>query len=412
VTLADYWGLIRTNRNFRLLWLAQIVSELGDWLYAVVIYSLLLERTGTAMAVASAVVLQVLPQVITSPMAGVINDRLRRRSVMIFADLVRVVIVLGMLLAIRQDVIWPIYILLLFETVMWGLFEPGRSALLPNLTRDGRETLVANTLSSTTWSFNLAIGSTLGGLLAVWLGRDVAFLINAISFVVSALLLARIKVEEPHAEGHPPLAFHDLFNFTPVLEGFRYIRRDRRLAATILAKAGLGIMGANYVVLSIYGERIFPIGSSAMLGMSVLLGARGLGAILGPVIGSYWAGGERARLRRGIAYGFLMGAAGYLFLSQAPNLWTAVACVTVAHSGGSIIWVFSTALLQGLAEDRFRGRVFSADYASNIIALTASVQAAGLAVDAGSPVRIVAAGVGVALLIPALLFSRRHVISS
>ena len=62
VSLSSYWRLVRGNRNFRLLWTAQIVSELGDWLYSIAIYSLLLELTGSAKAVALAVVLQELPQ--------------------------------------------------------------------------------------------------------------------------------------------------------------------------------------------------------------------------------------------------------------------------------------------------------------------------------------------------------------
>ncbi|MEZ5353345.1 MAG: MFS transporter [Bryobacteraceae bacterium] len=104
----DYAHLLRTNRNYRLLWMAQIVSEIGDWLYAVVIYDLLLERTGMARSVATAVILQTLPQVLVSPMAGVINDRLRRCSVMIAADFARFFIVLAMLWATTVSPIWPL----------------------------------------------------------------------------------------------------------------------------------------------------------------------------------------------------------------------------------------------------------------------------------------------------------------
>lgn len=211
---------------------------MGDWLYAVVIYNFLLESTGSARSVAGAVVLQVLPQLLTAPMAGVINDRLSRRSVMIAADMMRAVIVLMMLFASHLSVIWPIYALLLVETVMWGFFEPGRSALLPNLTTSDRETLIANTLGSTTWSFNLAVGSALGGFLAVWLGRDPVFVINALTFLVSAVFILRIRCTEPHTEGQPRLKVRELFNFKPLAEGFRYIRSDRRRSA-LSAKAGL-----------------------------------------------------------------------------------------------------------------------------------------------------------------------------
>src|SRR6202008_5079448 len=96
ISLASYLRLVRQNRNFRRLWLAQIVSEIGDWFYTLAIYSLLLQLTGRASSVALALVLQVLPQTFVGPTAGVVNDRIRRKRVMITADLVRVVIVLSM----------------------------------------------------------------------------------------------------------------------------------------------------------------------------------------------------------------------------------------------------------------------------------------------------------------------------
>src|SRR5579871_6352044 len=98
VSFASYVRLVRGNSNFRRLWLAQIVSEIGDWFYTLAIYSLLLQLTGRASSVALALVLQVLPQTLIGPAAGVINDRVRRKRVMITADLVRMVIVFAMLL--------------------------------------------------------------------------------------------------------------------------------------------------------------------------------------------------------------------------------------------------------------------------------------------------------------------------
>ena len=80
VSLASYVRLLRSNRNFRRLWLAQIVSEIGDWFYTLSIYTLLLQLTGRASSVALALVLQVLPQTFVGPTAGVVNDRLRRST--------------------------------------------------------------------------------------------------------------------------------------------------------------------------------------------------------------------------------------------------------------------------------------------------------------------------------------------
>ena len=129
-----YRRLLRTNRNYRLLWLAQIVSELGDWFYTLAVYNLLLELTHhKAQAVALAVVLQVLPHTLVAPATGVINDRLSRRGVMIGADLARFFIVLGMLAVRTPAMVWLVYPLLLLETLGSAFFEPAHSAVIPNI---------------------------------------------------------------------------------------------------------------------------------------------------------------------------------------------------------------------------------------------------------------------------------------
>src|SRR5215475_7377665 len=105
-SLASYARLIRTNRNFRQVWLAQIVNEIGDWFYTLSIYTLLLQLTGHAESVALTLILQVLPQTLAGPTARIVNDQIRRKYVMIGADLKRFVIVLAMLLVRSRSRIW------------------------------------------------------------------------------------------------------------------------------------------------------------------------------------------------------------------------------------------------------------------------------------------------------------------
>lgn len=411
VSLPAYLRLIRENRNFRLLWSAQIVSELGDWFYSVAIYSMLLEYTGSAKAVALAFVLQVLPQFFFAPTAGVINDRMSRKRVMIFADWCRAIIVLGMLLVRSPQLVPFLYLLLFLETSMWALFEPGRNSVIPNITK-GSETIVANALSSTTWSFNLAVGSAVGGVVAAMFGRDTVFVINAISFIASALLLARMKFVEPHLANLPALCARDLADFTPILEGVQYVRKDRRLLVTMFAKCGLGVMGASWVIVPILGERVFTIGGSAlgaqragMLGMSLLMASRGVGALVGPLISSYWAGTSQSKLRLGIFYGFLAGGVGYLALGAAATLPAACLGLIFSHMGGSTIWVFSTTLLQKQTEDRFRGRVFSAEFAFSVLATSVVSYSAGILIDAGWSPQTLATITGVLVLVPAVAWA-------
>jgi predicted MFS family arabinose efflux permease len=410
ISLPAYLRLVRGNRNFRRLWSAQIVSELGDWFYTLAIYSLLLQLTGKASSVALALVLQVLPQTFIGPVAGVINDRIRRKRVMIAADLARMVIVFLMLFVRSRAMVWLVYPLLFVETLMAAFFEPARSSVIPNIT-EREDVILANTLSSATWSVNLLVGASIGGVVAALLGRDAVFILNALSFLASAVLICGMKFREPHAESALPLRARDLWDHSPILEGVRYVRGNRRLLATIFAKAGELMIGPSWVLFTVMGQRYFPVHwrgidplRGGMLGMSLLLGARGLGALVGPLVSARWAGHSQERLRLGVLLGYLVVGVGYAALGASNTVWVACFWVVLAHCGGSTIWVFSTTLLQLNTEDRFRGRVFAADLGMSMLTIAVGAYLCGLFLDWGYSAKAVAVATGLVMVVPALLW--------
>jgi Transmembrane secretion effector len=410
ISLASYVTLLRGNRNFRRLWMAQIVSEIGDWFYTLSIYTLLLQLTGHASSVAMALVLQVLPQTFVGPAAGVVNDRIRRKHVMIAADLGRFVIVLAMLFVRSRSMVWLVYPLLLAETVMAAFFEPARNSVIPNVAPK-QDILVANTLASATWSVNLLIGASVGGVVAAFFGRDAVFVLNAFSFLISAALIGGMHFIEPHAESAPPLRARDIVDFSPVVEGIRYIGSHRTILPTVFAKAGELMIGPSWVIFTVLGTREFAVhwrnvdpAGGAMLGMSIMLGGRGLGALCGPIISARWAGRSDRRLQLGIFFGYIVIAGGYGALGSSRTVWMAAACAMLAHGGGSIVWVFSTTLLQLHTDDRFRGRVFAADLGFAMLTIAAGAYICGRLLDAGIAARTVASYTGMAMLMPAVLW--------
>jgi hypothetical protein len=180
----------------------------------------------------------------------------------------------------------------------------------------------------------------------------------------------------------------------------------------MLVKGGLGVLGTNWVLLPIFGERIYPVSfgslnpeAAGMLGMSLLMGCRGIGALLGPIVASRWSGNREDRFRRGIIAGFVTGALGYLALGFSGSLAGACIGVVIAHSGASTCWVFSTTLLHLHTDDRFRGRVFSAEFAFNMLTLATATYTAGLLVDGGMSVYTLAKLTGVLVLVPGLLWA-------
>jgi len=410
VSLGSYARLLSGNGNFRRLWSAQVVSEIGDWFYTLAIYNLLLQLTGRAGSVALALVLQVLPQTFIGPTAGVVNDRLRRKHVMIAADIGRVLIVLCMLFVRSKQTVWLVYPLLVAETLLAAFFEPARSSVIPNIV--AREDVVlANTLSSATWSVNLMLGATAGGVVAALLGRDAVFVLNALSFLVSAALIFGMRFGEPHTEGAHPWRMRELVDFSPILAGIRYVRSHVRLRSTVFVKFGNLIIGPSWVLFTVMGQKEFAVrwhgldpARGAFLGMSLLLGARGLGALLGPLLTAPWAGHWIPKLEIAILWGYLATAAGYALLGVSGHLWQACLCVMLAHFGSSILWVFSTTLLQLQSDDKFRGRVFSADLGLSMFTIAAGAYLAGRFVDWGFAARNVASVSGILMLIPAALW--------
>ena len=398
-----YFSLLRRNRNFRLLYIGQTISQLGDWFNTVAVYALLLDLTGSATAVAWMLIVQMLPIAIVGPLAGVVVDRLNRRRIMMAADLVRGCLILGLLLVRRADQIWIAYFVTALTVAAQAFFEPARTATIPNVT-SADELLPANALSSATWSAMLAIGASVGGLVTAAFGRNVAFVVNAASFFVSFLFIAATRHDATPPLRPPLRGLAALSGVSDLVEGVRYIRRSSHVAAIMFVKAGWGLAGGILLLLTIFGQRVFPVGGSTAAGIGVLYGARGIGAALGPILLRFILGQKPSALRRAIGPAYFIIGVFYVALSAAPGLVTAAACVLLAHFGGSILWVFSTVLLQMEVPDEFRGRVFAAELA--LVTLTSSMSSylTGHALDSGASPRAVSFWLGALFFVPGVLW--------
>ncbi len=401
--MVSYTSLLRQNRNFRLLYIGQTVSQLGDWFNTVAVYSLLLDLTGSATAVAWMLIVQMAPIGVVGPLAGVVVDRLNRKRIMIAADLLRGCVILGLLLVRRLDQVWIAYVVTAIAVAAQAFFEPARTATIPNVTTE-EELLPANALSSATWSAMLAIGASVGGLVTAVFGRDVAFVINSASFFVSALFVWRTRYDATPPPRPRRTRALDLTGIPDLVDGFRYVRRHAHVAALMFVKAGWGLAGGILLLLTIFGQRVFPIAAGTAAGIGVLFGARGVGAALGPITLRWILGQQPATLRRTIGPAYFMIGVFYLALSIAPVLSLATVCVLFAHFGGSILWVFSTVLLQMEVPDAFRGRVFAAELA--LVTLTSSISSwlTGHALDAGVSPRTVSFALGAMFFVPGALW--------
>ena len=398
-------SVLRTNRNFRLLYIGQTISQLGDWFNSVAVFALLLDLTGSATAVAWMMIVQFLPVAIVGPMAGVVVDRVDRRRLMITADLLRGCLMLGLLLVHRREDVWIAYVVMALSVSAQAFFEPARVATIPNIT-SAAELMPANAIASATWSAMLAVGASVGGLVTAVFGprrrlrdqRGVVLRLRLFHQPDAVRLDPAAVAASRRAASRSPV-------FRTCSKGVRYIRQRSHVAALLFVKAGWGLAGGVLLLLTIFGQRVFQIGGSTAAGIGILYGARGIGAALGPIALRWIVGQQPSTLRRTIGPAFFMIGAFYMALSGAPTLPIAALCILLAHFGGSILWVFSTVLLQMEVPDRFRGRVFAAELA--LVTLTSSISSYGTAYaldGAGWSPRSMAFTLGALFVVPGTLW--------
>jgi len=376
----EYLDLLKGNHDYRQLWLAKLISLLGDWFNLLASATLIATLTGSGTAISALFLARFLPLFFTSPFAGVIADRLSRRQIMIASDLLRALTVLGFLFVRDPAHIWIFYTLTALQFTLSAFFIPAERALLPSLVRT-EELVTANALDSFTWSSMLAIGALLGGIATAAFGIRTAFVLDALTFMVSAWFVSRVTVPplSPTERAHRESRSGGFFEF---VDGLRYLRGRRFILGLALAKAaGSLIWGAANVVEISMAEKIFPINGNGALTLGLIYATVGLGTGFGPLFVRRWLGDNRTATLWAITLGFALLTGGMLGLGWAPTLGWALAFTLMRSLGTGALWVFSSAFLQRVVADSFRGRVFAFEFAALTLTQSLSTIWAGVAQD-------------------------------
>ena len=375
-----YLRLLRRNQAFRRIWMGNVVSLAGDWFTSIALFAMLLEFTHRGQAVGLVLVARFLPALVFGPFAGILVDRLPRKAIMIACDLSRAVVVLGFLFVRGPEDTWLAYGITFLQLSLSVFFDPAEQAAVGRVV-SREEIITANALQGITWSTMLALGALAGGVFSELFGRRAAFGLNAATYVASAFFISRASIPGPGPRPPSPSlwAAAGLGDF---VQGVRFVAREPSVRRMILAKAGWSLTGGGALMLyTIFGERVFPVGSGAASGIGILYAARGVGAFLGPTSARLWTGDAEPALERAIGLGFPLLVLAYLALAGAPTLAAAAAAIAVAHVAASVVWTFSSALLNLRVPDAFKGRAFAIDAAVSTACLIGSTLAAAWGVD-------------------------------
>ncbi|GIV79713.1 MFS transporter [Litorilinea aerophila] len=379
LTSGGYVALVRENRNFRYMWLGQIVSLLGDWFNLVASASLVASLTGSGTAVGGLFVVRMLAPFLVSPLAGVAADRYSRKQLLIVTDLMRGAVVLGFLLVRDAGDIWLLYALTALQLGISGFFFPARNAILPDIVDRG-ELGAANALSSATWSVMLALGTAIGGLVSGSFGVYPAFIIDALTFLGSALLIAQIRHHHvPAADSRGGVTQV----FRQYVDGLRYLNQHRDVLLIAVQKAinSLVFSGGFQVIQVILGERIFVIGAGGGISLGILFAVNGVGTGFGPILARRLTGDRERPLRIAIGVSYLVAAAGIAISAPLLSFAMVLVGMFLRGFGGGTIWVFSTQLLLQTVPDQVRGRVFATEFALFTLANAVSAALVGWSLD-------------------------------
>ncbi len=388
--MAEYAELLRNHRDFRNLWFARIVSNLGDWFNLLASAQLIASLTHSGTAVSLLFLSRYIPLFIATPYAGVLADRLNRRNILIAADLLRALTVLCFLFVRDPGHIWIFYLLTALQFALSALYNPAHSALLANTVPPHR-LVAANTLDSFTWSTMLTVGALIGGIATALFGVQAAFVIDAASFGLAALVVLRIPASVgEHERSRLLIAPEDGVESQPAREGswsafvsgLRYLQVRPVLLGLALVKAGGALVwGAiNVLEIPLANER-FPINGSGTLTLGLIYALVGLGTGLGPILARRATGDRPTALLRAIGVGFIALTVGVLWTGLASGLGGVLGGVTLRGAGVGLFWVFSESLLLMWVDDAYRGRVLAFQWTMFTAGEVISTLFAGVALD-------------------------------
>lgn len=388
-----YMQLIRGNRSFRRLLTGQVISELGNWFNFIAGLGLVRSvMNGAPEATAILLVLRLAPFAMFAPLAGAFVDRWSRRRVMLVTDGLRAIVALGFLLVRKPEDLWIAYACTIASTTLAAFFEAAKNASMPNIAGD-RGLLAGNALMFSSRFLLMSVGAALGGAASARFGYEAAFIINAVSFLISAYSIWLIPESEMKSEERARVMKDKRARssfWREMREGWSYIAAHRTVAAIMLVNVLWATGGgAINLITDRLGGVVFAgqEGLKGDAGVAAFYSAAGIGLFLGMIFARRV--GAHLELHRATAsfIGWTLLAHGVLFalMGLMPGLWSACVLMMVSRALLGVEFAVQETLLMRLVPDGLRGRVSTSDRAMEVFVISVSTGVAGWSLHWISP---------------------------
>ena len=366
------FNVLRTNRDLRLLFVAQNLSFMGDWFTFVALAGLVQDVTGSKFLVSLLLVAFSLPSFLASPIGGPVADRYDRRKVLIIVSILQAVAATG-LLFIGDSRIWIAFVAQGSIAALAAFVRPALEAAIPNLARNPEELRQANAVFGSSWGVMLAVGAGIGGIFSQAFGREAAFIADIATFLIATGLIA--LVTRPMQEARTKTKSRRIHPIRDMGEALHLAKSDPAIMSLLMSKMTFAVGAGVVSQLAVYAADSFNSGDA---GRGLMLGLRGLGSALGPLVAARFVKDDLSRVILVCGISGLGFAGGYLAAAASPILIVAAIFIGLAHLGGGAQWTLSTYGLQMRCPDEMRGRVLAGDFALITLSLGLSSLAAGV----------------------------------
>jgi len=338
------------SRDYRRLWLGQLVSVLGDKVDQIALGILVYEATGSGLQMGIILAISMLPAALFGMIAGAYVDRFDKRRTMLAADLLRAVLVLCVPFAARYSIA-AVYVLALAVATVSLFFEPAKLSLIPRLVKND-ELMAANSLDNATVSAAELVGLAFAAGLVATVGYRVAFYFDSATFLVSAVFILAIRHRETlvAVPDQPPEGL-----FADVVEGLRYITRHEVLRDLLLVySAAAAAVAASLTFVYVMALDRFKSGAP---GLAIMDGAITVGLLVGSVaIGRTGTAGATRKLLWGLTtFAVMLGVMALL-----PSVAWAVPLLLLMGIANMFFYVPMSTILQTVSVPSMRGRAFAA----------------------------------------------------
>jgi predicted MFS family arabinose efflux permease len=354
------------NRNFFFLWLGQIISQLGDRLGQMALIAFVYLRSpGSTMDMAKILSFTIIPVFLIGPVAGVYVDRWDRRRTMYICDLLRAVLVftIPFFLFYYKSIV-PIYIIIFLVFSIGRFFVPAKLSIVPDLV-DRKDLFIDNSLVNITGMLAAVLGFGISGVLVEWVGPKSGFYLNALTFLVSGLLIFLIAKRS----GSQNIDFMELSReivetirksvFQEIKEGVLYFirKKDIRLTASIMFILW-SALGAVYVVMIVFVQDVLK---SATKDLGLLVMFLGIGLFTGSVL--YGRFGQRLShykiIFSSLALSGVMLIIFTLTINRYPCFLAAASLAFILGNTISPIMIASNTIIHKASDNEMMGKVFS-----------------------------------------------------